>query len=425
MADIFVSYKKEDRPLVEGVVSLLEQLGYSVWWDQRLTPVESWDTLIENEINEAKAVLVLWTSRSVGSEWVRAEADYAKERKKIVPAKLEACNLPLAFRLTQCADLSLWGGDLEFPEWQRTLSWISTFVGQPPLDTKLVSSKEIEAKNREEELEAEIVLLRTQIASLVTPIDGAPVEASEVSLAISNTDNSAPAELRMDLTVVHEAADGGEESDAIDDGSYAAPASTSGDGISLIEHDPTAALREKAETERRRLKRIRWVFAAGDVSFVWLVSPFLLSALFEFFPRPLAASAAVRNTHAAIQSTFGGAGWLSYSATEFYLTGSIIVLFYCVWSCLLLTANNSRFSAFFLLIFCAIFALLLGAIAGLAMFLLPQIASIVLSGLLLAVLAATILFVSQVRSRFVIFLFAGILATLLHFPVLYWVGLAN
>ena len=79
MADVFVSYAREDRALAERVVRAIESSGYSVWWDDRITPTESFDRLIEQEIADARAVVVLWSANSVQSDWVRIEANYGKK----------------------------------------------------------------------------------------------------------------------------------------------------------------------------------------------------------------------------------------------------------------------------------------------------------------------------------------------------------
>lgn len=125
MADIFVSYSRKDQPLVKRVVKALESCGYSLWWDQRLTPQEAWDSTIEMEIKKARAVLVLWSRRAVASEWVRSEADYAKSEKKLVSARLQTCELPLAHRLRQTADLARWDGNTSSSEWIALVSWIN------------------------------------------------------------------------------------------------------------------------------------------------------------------------------------------------------------------------------------------------------------------------------------------------------------
>ncbi len=128
MADIFISYKREDKHLAEDTITRLKEAGYSVWYDERINPHSSWDATIEAEIAAAKAVLVLWTQRSVTSEWVRTEADYAKEHGKMIPVKLEACSVPLAYRRTQTADLSKWDGNPNDRNWQKVLEWVRGLV---------------------------------------------------------------------------------------------------------------------------------------------------------------------------------------------------------------------------------------------------------------------------------------------------------
>jgi hypothetical protein len=130
MADIFISYSNKDQELARKVFCALESHGYTLWWDQRLTPQESWDLTIEVEIKRATVVLVLWTSRSVTSEWVRSEADYAKSQDKLVSAILQECELPLAYRLRQAASLVRWNGDTNASEWMRLVSWISILAGE-------------------------------------------------------------------------------------------------------------------------------------------------------------------------------------------------------------------------------------------------------------------------------------------------------
>jgi outer membrane protein assembly factor BamB len=127
MADVFVSYKKEDRQRAQFVVDALVRAGLSVWWDDDLTPRTTWDEEIEREIKACEAVLVLWTPRSVSPKsFVRNEADYAVQANKLVPARIEDCELPLAFRRFQTADLTTWNSaDDAHQEWQRVLGWIA------------------------------------------------------------------------------------------------------------------------------------------------------------------------------------------------------------------------------------------------------------------------------------------------------------
>ena len=97
MADIFVSHKKDDFQIADRFVSALRAEGFNVWWDDSLTPKDAWDATIEHQLALASVVVVLWTARSVNSDWVRTEAHYGQDRGKLVPVKMEACTIPIAF----------------------------------------------------------------------------------------------------------------------------------------------------------------------------------------------------------------------------------------------------------------------------------------------------------------------------------------
>ncbi len=130
MADVFISYKKQDRALAERVEAALRREGHTVWWDDSLTPRESWDAIIQREIAAAAAVVVIWTPRSVVSEWVRIEANYGKQNGKLVPLLAEPCDIPLAFSLTQAAILTDWDGAPGHGEWQKALGWIAALKAE-------------------------------------------------------------------------------------------------------------------------------------------------------------------------------------------------------------------------------------------------------------------------------------------------------
>jgi tetratricopeptide (TPR) repeat protein len=80
--------------------------------------------MIERQIAAARVVIVLWSPRSIQSDWVRSEAHYAQDHHKIVPVMIESCSIPLAFMLRQAVDLT----DGKFgpgnPNWTKLLDWI-------------------------------------------------------------------------------------------------------------------------------------------------------------------------------------------------------------------------------------------------------------------------------------------------------------
>ena len=124
MSEIFVSYKKEDRAVAERLVAALRAAGKDLWWDDALTPHEAWDAMIERQIAAARVVLVLWSPRSVHSDWVRSEAHYAQDHHKMVPVLVESCSIPLAFMLRQAVDLTDGKFDESNPNWSKLLAWI-------------------------------------------------------------------------------------------------------------------------------------------------------------------------------------------------------------------------------------------------------------------------------------------------------------
>ncbi len=125
MADVFISYKKEDRAHAERIAHGLAAADLSAWWDDDITPREAWDRTIEREIAAASAVVVLWSPRSAASDWVRTEAHYGHEHGKLAPAMIERCELPIAFLLTQTVDLTGWMGEAADPHWMKLLSWLA------------------------------------------------------------------------------------------------------------------------------------------------------------------------------------------------------------------------------------------------------------------------------------------------------------
>jgi formylglycine-generating enzyme required for sulfatase activity len=112
MADIFISYANEDRERASRLASVLESCGWSVWWDRKIIAGQAFDEAIERELEAAKCVIVLWSQKSIRSEWVKNEAAVAAEQLVLVPALIERVKLPLEFRRRQTADLVGWGGDV-------------------------------------------------------------------------------------------------------------------------------------------------------------------------------------------------------------------------------------------------------------------------------------------------------------------------
>ena len=126
--DIFISYSREERPAARHFAECFTREGFAVWWDAALRSGETFDEVIERELRAAKAVVVLWSPRSVASRWVRAEATLADRANKLVPVIIESCSLPIIFELTQASDLANWTGDTDDSRWQMLVDDLRRLV---------------------------------------------------------------------------------------------------------------------------------------------------------------------------------------------------------------------------------------------------------------------------------------------------------
>jgi TolB-like protein/Tfp pilus assembly protein PilF len=128
--DIFLSYSRDDQARAKLFAEAFEREGFRVWWDVGLRAGEAYDTVTETALKTAKAVVVLWSKRSVESRWVRAEATLADRNRTLVPAMIEACERPLMFELTQTAELMHWQGDAGDKGWRGFLADVKRFVAR-------------------------------------------------------------------------------------------------------------------------------------------------------------------------------------------------------------------------------------------------------------------------------------------------------
>jgi len=124
MADIFLSYAAVDRERVRPLVASLEADGWSVWWDRHIDPGEVWDREIEQAVDEASCVIVVWSQASVASAWVRSEANEGLSKHRLVPVLIDHVRPPMAFRSIQSSYLVGWPS----PESQHELSSLLTTV---------------------------------------------------------------------------------------------------------------------------------------------------------------------------------------------------------------------------------------------------------------------------------------------------------
>src|SRR5215475_3194084 len=131
MADVFISYSREDRPRAGQVAQALQGAGLNVFWDTEIPPGATWADYIESKLTQCKALVVLWSEHSAKSQWVREEARMARDRGKLIPAMLDNSPAPFGFGEVQAANLSAWTGDPNNTEWKRVLAAVQGALARP------------------------------------------------------------------------------------------------------------------------------------------------------------------------------------------------------------------------------------------------------------------------------------------------------
>lgn len=129
MSDLFISYARATEAEAIRIADALKALGYGVWRDDELPAHRSYADVLAERLRDAKAVVVLWSREAVASEWVRSEANRAREDRKIVQLRLDDASLPMPFDQIQCADLAGWRGDTDHPGWRKVVASIAALTG--------------------------------------------------------------------------------------------------------------------------------------------------------------------------------------------------------------------------------------------------------------------------------------------------------
>lgn len=122
MADVFVSYKREDEQAVAPLVKAMRSAGLSVWWDRDIPTGAPWEDTIEREHALASSLVVCWSRSAVISENVKAEARKARSKNQLVQTFLEPCEPPMFFGERQGIDLSGWNGRPHDPRVQAVIA---------------------------------------------------------------------------------------------------------------------------------------------------------------------------------------------------------------------------------------------------------------------------------------------------------------
>ena len=129
MSDIFISYARSTADQAQQVAEALRGLGYDVWRDDALPAHRAYGEVIEERLQAAKAVVVIWSAEAAKSQWVFSEANRAREDGKLVQLTVDGARLPMPFDSIQCADMAGWSGDAASPSWRKVVASVAELIG--------------------------------------------------------------------------------------------------------------------------------------------------------------------------------------------------------------------------------------------------------------------------------------------------------
>jgi hypothetical protein len=111
MPQVFISHSSRDRSFVEGeILPLLKRRGIATWYSEAdIRTAEQWEKSIRQGLEGSDWFLVVMSSHSADSRWVKREVGWAMEERadRIIPVLIEECDMNrwhLGFRQVQYVD---------------------------------------------------------------------------------------------------------------------------------------------------------------------------------------------------------------------------------------------------------------------------------------------------------------------------------
>jgi TolB-like protein/tetratricopeptide (TPR) repeat protein len=139
-ATVFLSYARADQVQARALAQALEGAGVRVWWDTLIEGGAAFARSIETALQASDAVVVLWSARSVASDWVLDEAAHGRDMKKLVPVALDGTEPPLGFRQYQSIALRLVREGVDDASLQAVLRAVLPLAGCAPVPRPAAAS---------------------------------------------------------------------------------------------------------------------------------------------------------------------------------------------------------------------------------------------------------------------------------------------
>ena len=111
MGHVFISYSRQNIDKMRRINGALRTAGFFTWTDEKLIPgTPDWQTAIEKALENADALVAIFTPEAKQSRWVREELNYAEAYDvRIFPllaAGSKATSVPFGFITAQWVDIT-------------------------------------------------------------------------------------------------------------------------------------------------------------------------------------------------------------------------------------------------------------------------------------------------------------------------------
>jgi CheY-like chemotaxis protein len=128
MAQVFISYKKEDVDFAENLSSRLEREGSDVWADSKIAVGEEWRNAIDVAIGNSVALIVIMTPEAKASEYVTYEWAFAWGIGiKVIPVMLRPTTLHPRLEALQYLDFT----NIKSRPWDKLIDEVRAVTRHP------------------------------------------------------------------------------------------------------------------------------------------------------------------------------------------------------------------------------------------------------------------------------------------------------
>lgn len=135
MSQVFISYASEDTDFARRLAGAFEGQGWSIWWDKQIPPGMDYAHVIEEAVNAARCVVVLWSRHSIGSRWVHTEAAAGADRRIVATVVIDDTpneKIPFEFRRLQAVNLKDWQPGVPNAGFDLLANRVRSILNEPP-----------------------------------------------------------------------------------------------------------------------------------------------------------------------------------------------------------------------------------------------------------------------------------------------------